>query len=177
MTDVARREATAGSHIGSRTDDNAGTLRNPDRKPLEALKAAARAEADAAMTDVHSRGSRTTGSEADRSSQGSTRNRSRCRNDGCRSLPTRESRHAEETGSPDRKALEALKAATGAAAPDWNGSSKRMLRTSRQRARTVRPELEPSEGGKPGRTLSTNRTWTRGKQGARCAQIEADRVI
>lgn len=27
MTDVARREATAGSHIGSRTDGNAGTRR------------------------------------------------------------------------------------------------------------------------------------------------------
>lgn len=77
MTDVARREATAGSHIGSRTDDKAGT---PDRKPLEALKAGA--ETDSTTTGVHSRGNRTTGPDVARSSQSSsTRSRSRFRDD------------------------------------------------------------------------------------------------
>lgn len=61
MTDVAsrRREATASSHIGSRAD-KAST---PDRKPLEALKAAAApgADAESAMTDVPCAGSRIDG--------------------------------------------------------------------------------------------------------------------
>lgn len=72
MTDVAsrRREATAGSHIGSRAD-KAST---PDRKPLEALKAAAAApgtDAESAMTDVPCAGSRI--GRSARSSQGSSR--------------------------------------------------------------------------------------------------------
>lgn len=58
MTDVARREATAGSHIGSCTDDKAGTQRKPDRQieaALEALKAATAAGAAAADWNGSSR--------------------------------------------------------------------------------------------------------------------------
>lgn len=121
MTDVAsRREATAGSHIGSRAD-KAST---PDRKPLEALKAAAAApgaDAESAMTDVPCAGSRI--GRSARSSQGSCRSGSE--NDSAR---TDVARHrldrAGTQRKPDRKVLEALKAAAGAkAAPDRNGSS------------------------------------------------------
>lgn len=129
MTDVARRrEATAGSHIGSRAD-KAST---PDRKPLEALKAAAAApgpDAESAMTDVPCAGSRI--GRSARSSQGSSRSGSE--ND---SAMTDVARHRlDKAGTqrkPDRKVLEALKAAAGAkAAPDRNGSSKRKLYTAR----------------------------------------------
>lgn len=121
MTDVAsRREATAGSHIGSRAD-KAST---PDRKPLEALKAAAAApgaDAESAMTDVPCAGSRI--GRSARSSQGSCRSGSE--NDSARTVVARH--RLDRAGTqrkPDRKVLEALKAAAGAkAAPDRNGSS------------------------------------------------------
>lgn len=129
MTDVAsRREATAGSHIGSRAD-KAST---PDRKPLEALKAAAAApgtDAESAMTDVPCAGSRI--GRSARSSQGSSRSGSE--NDSARTDVARH-RHdrAGTQRKPDRKVLEALKAAAGAkAAPDRNGSSKPKLYTAR----------------------------------------------
>lgn len=130
MTDVAsrRREATAGSHIGSRAD-KAST---PDRKPLEALKAAAAApgtDAESAMTDVPCAGSRI--GRSARSSQGSSRSGSE--NDSARTVVARH--RLDRAGTqrkPDRKVLEALKAAAGAkAAPDRNGSSKRKLYTAR----------------------------------------------
>lgn len=87
MTDVAsrRREATAGSHIGSRAD-KAST---PDRKPLEALKAAAAApgtDAESAMTDVPCAGSRI-GQSARSSQSSSTRSQSRFRDEGLQRKP------------------------------------------------------------------------------------------
>lgn len=87
MTDVAsrRREATAGSHIGSRAD-KAST---PDRKPLEALKAAAAApgtDAESAMTDVPCAGSRI-GRSARSSQSSSTRSQSRFRDEGLQRKP------------------------------------------------------------------------------------------
>lgn len=95
MTDVARRrEATAGSHIGSRAD-KAST---PDRKPLEALKAAAAAAPGPDdERPLRRKPDRTERSKLSR--QLPVWIRKRFRKDGRCSPPTRQGRHAKDAGS------------------------------------------------------------------------------
>lgn len=128
MTDVARRrEATAGSRIGSRAD-KAST---PDRKPLEALKAAAAApgpDAESAMTDVPCAGSRI-GRSARSSQSSSTRSQSRFRDEGLQRKPdhrignrSKPSRQQHQEPKPFPRWRTSLPEEAGS--PDWTERSK-----------------------------------------------------